>query len=173
LVNLTGEESGMDLYLIRHADAVPLGENKVNEDAERPLTDLGREQSRQLAAGLRRRGVELNIVLTSPLLRARQTAEGMLDAWEGPRPDLQVCEELAPGGKRRKLSRFIRELGREKVAVVGHQPDLGEYAAWLIGSKKVHVEIAKAGVAYIPCANEPGRGMGSLVWLVTPEWMSK
>jgi phosphohistidine phosphatase SixA len=54
---------------------------------------------------------------------------------------------------------------------VGHQPDLGEFAAWLIGSKKAQIDIAKAGVAFIHCEKEVTKGGGSLEWLVPPEWL--
>jgi phosphohistidine phosphatase len=163
----------VDLYLIRHADAVPLGEGGFTEDADRPLTETGQEQAKQLAIGLRQKGVHLSMVLTSPLLRARQTAEGMLSAWQDAGPELRVCEDLAPGGKRRRLSRFLKDLGQDRVALVGHQPDLGEYAAWLIGSKKAQIDLAKAGVAYIACPQGAGKGEGTLTWLVTPDWLSK
>jgi phosphohistidine phosphatase SixA len=53
---------------------------------------------------------------------------------------------------------------------VGHQPDLGEWTAWLIGSKKAHIDLAKAGVAFLACPDGTRKGGGSLVWLVTPDW---
>jgi phosphohistidine phosphatase len=162
----------MDLYLIRHADAAPLGEGGITQDEVRPLTEKGQEQARLLSSGLNGRGIGLRMVLTSPLLRARQTAEGMLHEWPHPAPELRTCDELAPGGKRRKLSRFLRQVGSDKVALVGHQPDLGEYAAWLIGGKKAHVELAKAGVAYVVCNPPLRKRDGTLVWLVTPDWLS-
>jgi phosphohistidine phosphatase SixA len=56
------------------------------------------------------------------------------------------------------------------MALVGHQPDLGFYAGWLIGSKSAQVDLAKAGVARITCDDKPGKGRGMLIWLVTPEW---
>lgn len=158
--------------MIRHADAAPLGEGGVTQDEARPLTTKGEDQARTLASGLRARGVHLDMILASPLLRARQTAECMLQEWSNPAPELRICEALAPDGKRRKLSRFLRETGVDKVGLVGHQPDLGNYAAWLIGSKKAQLDLAKAGVAYITCPREPGKGEGTLIWLVTPEWCS-
>jgi phosphohistidine phosphatase len=164
--------ASVDLYLIRHADAAPLGEGGVSRDEDRPLTDRGREQARRLPSGFRARGIQLGLVLSSPLLRARQTAEEMLREWPHPAPELRVCTALAPGAKRRKLSRFLNELGSDHVALVGHQPDLGEYAAWLIGSKKAQIDLAKAGVAYIACEQGLGKGDGRLAWLVTPDWMS-
>jgi phosphohistidine phosphatase len=160
----------VELYLIRHADAAPLGEGGIVDDEARPLTPKGEEQGRQLGSGFRAKGLHLDLVLTSPLLRARQTAEQMLHEWPHPAPELKVCEELAPGGKRRKLSCFLSGVGSERLGLVGHQPDLGQYAAWLIGSKKAQLDLAKAGVAYISCEQRPGKGDGTLIWLVTPDW---
>ncbi len=160
----------MDLYLIRHADAAPLGEGGVAVDAERPLTAAGEGQAKLVAVGLVRKSVHVGVVLTSPLLRAQQTADGIVKAWTGPAPEVQICDELAPSGKRKMLTRVLRSLGSDAVALVGHQPDLGELAGWLIGSRKANVDFAKAGVAYIACDDPPGKGAGRLVWLVTPEW---
>jgi phosphohistidine phosphatase len=160
----------MELYLIRHADAVPAGANGVAEDSERPLTDAGRAQCEPLARALLRQHVGLERIVTSPYLRARQTADGLREHWSAPAPELVVCEALAPGGRRRKLARFLRDLGMESVALVGHNPDLSVLAAWLIGGKTVQVELAKAGVARIECDSKPGKGAGVLTWMVTPEW---
>jgi phosphohistidine phosphatase len=161
----------MDLYLIRHADARPLGEEDGQHDAERPLSPAGQRQAEVLGARLQKLEPRLQLMVTSPLLRARQTAEGALQAWGQPAPSLQTCAELAPGGKPKKLARYLREQGVEVIGLVGHMPDLGQLAAWLIGSKKAQVEMAKSGVAYIPCPEGPGKGAGSLVWLVTPGWL--
>ena len=70
----------MELYLIRHADAAPVGQNGVLDDALRPLTPKGQEQSKAVGHGLVRRGVRVPMVVASPLLRARQTAEGIAQA---------------------------------------------------------------------------------------------
>ncbi len=160
----------MDLYLIRHADAKPLGDDGIQSDEERPLTDKGREQSKTLAAILQKKGVQLGLVVSSPLLRARQTAEGMLAHWKNAPPALTECDEVSPGGKPRKLSRFLRAQPAEAIAVMGHIPGIAEYAAWLIGSKKAQLDLAKAGVAHIVCPDGPRKGEGTLQWLVTPEW---
>src|SRR5262245_4685086 len=130
----------MDLYVIRHAEAQPLG-GSITDDAERPLTETGKAQSKALAQGLQRLGVKLDVILTSPLLRARQTAEEILRCWNAPKPALEVVEELVNAGKRRKLARVIRDVAKESVAIVGHQPDLAIFAAWLIGSKKAELDL--------------------------------
>jgi phosphohistidine phosphatase len=160
----------VDLYIIRHADAQPLGEGGVRDDADRPLTAAGHAQCGPLAAALQRQGVQLERIVTSPLLRARQTAEGLMNHLTAPAPELHTCDQLAPGGKRKKLTRFLRGLGVQSAAVVGHMPDLSLYAAWLIGSTKAQLDLAKAGVACVHFDDEPDKGAGVLTWLVTPQW---
>jgi phosphohistidine phosphatase len=160
----------MDLYLIRHADALPLAEGGNEDDAERPLSDAGKAQARALALALQRQGLRPEAVLTSPLLRARQTAEEMLKHWPSPAPSLEVSDHLAMGAPRKRLSRQIKDLQQQSVALVGHQPDLCEFAAWLIGSKKAQIDLAKAGFALINCSERPSKGGGTLVCLVNPAW---
>ena len=160
----------MDIYVVRHAEAVGLGEEGITEDVSRPLTPSGYAQTKLLTDGLKKRGIQPAVILSSPLLRARQTAEGMAQQFTGQTPDVRICEDLAPGGKRRRISRFLRELGTEVAVLVGHQPDLGVLIGWLIGSKKVEIDLAKAGVAKIAIEDQPRKGSGRLVWLVGPEW---
>jgi phosphohistidine phosphatase len=160
----------MDLYLIRHAEAEPVGISGIEADADRPLTEAGHGQCAVLAVALLRHKVRLERVLTSPLLRARETAEGLLTHWTAPLPEMQVCDQLAPGGRRRKLTKMLSNLGLDAVAVVGHMPDLALYAAWLIGSKRAQIDLAKAGVACVHFEDQPAKAAGSLAWLVTPDW---
>jgi phosphohistidine phosphatase len=161
----------MKLYLVRHGDAAPLGEGGVTEDADRPLTETGRKQAQALSAALQKHDVRLGLVLTSPLRRAQETAQTLLDGWAPPVPELRECEYLAFDGKRRKLAKFVEELGSDSVALVGHQPDLGDFAAWLIGSRKVQIELAKGGCAHILSDDEIAKGSGALLWMLTPEWV--
>jgi phosphohistidine phosphatase len=160
----------MDLYLIRHADALALGERGITEESERPLSEQGENQARLLGKGMQRRGLAFDKIVTSPYLRARQTTEGLLGAWSTP-PEKHVCADLVPDGKPKKAAAFLSKLGGERVALVGHMPQLGEMTAWLIGSRKVHIDLAKAGVAHVVCKSEVEKGAGALIWLVTPEWV--
>jgi phosphohistidine phosphatase len=162
----------MDLYLIRHAEAVQRDDSET-DDAERPLTPAGEEQAKALGSGLRRRGIHLNLLITSPLLRARQTAEGMMLQWPGRAPELRVSDELAPKARRKKLAKFLMAQEAEAIGLVGHMPDLGEFAAWLLGSRKVYLGLAKAGVALVRCDGSPIKGNGSLIWMVTPDWLKE
>jgi phosphohistidine phosphatase len=160
----------VDLYLIRHAEAKPLGEEETITDEERPLTDKGHAQAKLIAVGLQRHGVHLGLLLTSPLLRARQTAEGILSQWTASAPQLEVCEPLAPGKSPKKLARFLRSLETDSVGLVGHMPDLGTFLTRLIGSLKAQVHLSKGGVAFVAC-DGVRKGLGTLQWLVTPQWL--
>jgi phosphohistidine phosphatase SixA len=159
----------MRLYLIRHADAAPPGDGGVTDDHDRPLTELGHAQARALAV-LKKRDVKLDQIVSSPLVRARQTAEDLHQAWEGTLRDVVLCDHLAPGGKRKKLSKFLRDLKAESVAAVGHMPDLSDYLTWLLGSRKAKVPLEKAGVACLECGPDLDKGDAVLLWLVTPGW---
>jgi len=158
----------VDLYLIRHAEAKALTENDVMNDEDRPLTDEGEAQARRLGTGFHARGLRLGALLSSPLLRAKQTAEGILNHWPELAPQVQVCEELAPSLKAKRLARCLRDLEVPSAGLVGHMPDLGEFLGWLIGSRKLSVDLAKAGVAKVTC-EKVRKGEGTLEWLVTPE----
>lgn len=154
----------MKLYLIRHAEAAP-GE----DDAARPLTDAGRAAARSLGEVLRDKGVRLDAVVSSPLVRAVQTADEVLAGFAGT-PARHECDDLAFGGKRKRLTRFVGKLGVESVALVGHMPDLASYTAWLLGGKNARIDIAKPGVACLEF-DEFGKGGGTLQWLVDGTWL--
>jgi phosphohistidine phosphatase len=160
----------VDLYLIRHAEALELGERGITEDEDRPLTEKGEADALAAASMFRKRGITLDRLYTSRLVRARQTAEIMLREWGRSDLQLETCDDLEPKSKPRKLARFLLKQEAKRVGLVGHMPHLGNVAAWLIGDKDVEIELAKAGVAFVRCGEAPGKGLGTLRWLVTPEW---
>ncbi|MFL5328786.1 MAG: phosphohistidine phosphatase SixA [Gemmataceae bacterium] len=160
----------MDLYLIRHCEAVDRSDPNYSEE-ERPLTEKGRDQARALAAALVARGVSFDAVISSPLDRCRQTAEEILQHLPGPMAELTFTKHLAPGGKARKLVRYLVGIGGESVAIIGHQPDLSKFAARIMGSGKAELDIAKGGMAMLQCDAVPDKGRGTLAWLITPEWV--
>lgn len=163
----------MHLYVIRHADAIPLGEHGITEDAARPLTPAGLAQTRTLALALQKVGVKLDRVLTSPLVRARETAEGMRQHWGDGAPKVVECDLLAPGMKKRELLERLREQHVDSLGIVGHNPDLSELVGWFLGEKHAGVNLEKAGLACIEFDSVPGKGSGHLAWLVTPLWCDR
>jgi phosphohistidine phosphatase len=160
----------VELFLIRHADALALGERGITKDDERPLTEKGEAQAKATAKAMQVHNITLDRLCTSPLVRAKQTAEIILQVWGRPELILETCDELAPNSKPRKLSKYLMKSSGEKLGLVGHMPHLGEFAGWLLGTKKAQIEIAKSGIAMITCGDLPGKGLGELQWLVTPDW---
>jgi phosphohistidine phosphatase len=114
----------MRLYLIRHAEAA-----QGEPDELRPLTPAGRQQARELGARLAADGVHPDAILSSPLLRARETADQLARAL-GTRAEPD--ERLAPGATAQDVLASVAHRG-ETVVVVGHQPDCGRIAATLGG----------------------------------------
>jgi phosphohistidine phosphatase len=160
----------VELYLIRHADALPLGERGTEEDGARPLSGKGEKQAEQLGRFFKRRGIKLDQLIVSPHVRARQTAELMLPHLPQPKPSLTECDGLLPNAKPRKLSKQLRSAQGELIGLVGHLPHIAIWTAWLIGGKKAQIDFAKAGIACIACGEMPSKGLGTLQWLITPEW---
>jgi phosphohistidine phosphatase len=158
-----------ELYVIRHGLAEERGD-AWPDDSKRPLTEEGVSRMRKSARGLARIGVAIDIILTSPLVRARQTAElvaGGLD----PRPSLVNVDSLAPdGGYAAVLADLQKHARRPRIALVGHEPMLGELAARLIGSRHA-IEFKKGAVCRIDIDDLPPAGPGELRWMLTPKIM--
>ena len=158
-----------ELYFIRHGVAEERGD-AWPDDAKRPLTDEGISRMRKAARGLSRLGVSVDIVLTSPLVRARQTAEivaGELD----PRPSLVNVESLTPGGSYAAVVADLEKHSRKtRIALVGHEPMIGELAAKMIGSRHP-IEFKKGAVCRIDVEQLPPTGPGDLRWLMTTKML--
>ncbi|MEM6446070.1 MAG: phosphohistidine phosphatase SixA [Cyanobacteria bacterium J06642_2] len=139
-------------------------------DAERALTNKGRTKAAAIAARLHRWDWQWDVILTSPLVRARQTAEILQAAQLA--AEVEVLEALAPGGE---FGEFIRwQQSRpdvNDVALVGHQPDLScwiELAVW--GQANGHIQLKKAGVGRVEFAGGQARlGRGLLLEVLTPK----
>jgi phosphohistidine phosphatase len=156
-----------ELYLIRHALAEDRGE-AWPDDAKRPLTEEGMSRMRKAARGLARLGVSIDVVLSSPLVRARQTAE-IVAATLAPRPSLVNAESLAPDGSfGAVIADLEKHVRKTRLALVGHEPAIGELAARLIGSRHA-IEFKKGAVCRIDLTAIPPSGPGELRWLMTPK----
>jgi phosphohistidine phosphatase len=161
----------MNLYLLRHADAVSLGEQGIKTDEERPLTERGVLQAEQLAEGLTRLGAAVDKVLTSPLRRALQTAEVLCRKLKRPGLEPTTCNQLSPGQSTKKLAKLLLRSDAENMILVGHEPDLSRHTAWLMGSKEARLEFSKGAMAHVSCDAIPHKGAGTLLWLITPQWL--
>jgi len=155
-----------ELYLIRHAIADEPGDTWP-DDTKRPLTAEGISRMRKAARGLVRLGVHLDVVLASPLVRARQTAEIVAAAFDQ-RPPVVTATSLAPAGDYTDLLDDLQKHAkRTHIALVGHEPGIGELAARLAGSRR-RFEFKKGSVCRIDVESIPPGRPGSLRWFVTP-----
>jgi phosphohistidine phosphatase len=156
-----------ELYFIRHGLAEDRGE-AWPDDAKRPLTEDGMSRMRKATRGLARLGVCVDIVLTSPLIRTRQTAE-IVAAGLDPRPSLVNVESLTPGGSYAAVIADLEKHARKtRIALVGHEPVIGEIAAKMIGSRHA-IEFKKGAVCRIDVETLPPGGPGDLRWMLTPK----
>jgi phosphohistidine phosphatase len=157
------------LYLIRHA----LAEDRSDEwpdDAKRPLTEKGASRMREVVGGLAALEPQIEDVLSSPLVRAKQTADLLLEGLQ-PAPRLSIVPALAPGGSPAQVAEALSgHVGAEALALVGHEPGLGELAAWLVGAKTPFA-FKKGGVCRIDVQKLPPAGGGQLVWFATPKML--
>ena len=148
----------MLIYFLRHGEADWPDWKKP--DDERPLTEKGKKEMHQVGAFLANLSVKPDIVLTSPLPRASQTAEiaaGYVDA---------KCKEddsLAPGFGRSELKKLVQKHGGASLMVVGHEPDFSETVGKLTGGC---VKLAKAGIALVEV--DADLRNGQLLWLFPP-----
>jgi phosphohistidine phosphatase len=154
------------IYLVRHGLAADRGPEFPNDD-DRPLTSDGIERLRVQVLGLRKLGVSLDRVLTSPLIRAAQTAEILAAGVECAAP-LVAVDALRPGGRYDALMAALGRFGGDRsVALVGHMPSIGEVAARLIGAKEP-LAFKKGATCCIETDGLPPAGAGQLQWLVPP-----
>jgi phosphohistidine phosphatase len=162
----------MNLYLLRHGIAVAGDEPGIETDGERPLTPKGIKRMRKEAKGIRRLGVVFDGILTSPLVRARQTAEIVAEIL-GMESQVQEISGLAPESSvENLLFGLTRFQNREHVLMVGHQPLLGKTAAFLLHGKDrspVDLEFKKGGLCAIEIDGVPPDKPGTLHWLLAPK----
>ena len=161
----------MQLFIVRHAEAVPLGDADVPFDFDRPLTARGVRQAENLGRAMCRMSVEFNLILTSPAKRALHTAQIVAAEMEIPNRLIE-CEGLWTG-ELKSLHHAIQRHQPEYVCIIGHEPFLGELTGNLIsGLHSLRVPLKKAGLAMIDIPFLPSRHLGLLRWALTPNQLS-
>lgn len=159
----------MRLYLMRHADAGEADARRWPDDGRRPLSEVGHREHAVVAAALRRMGVRFDRLLTSPLVRARQTADITAAAYGGaPAP-----QETAALGERASLPDLLAALAalapEAGVVCVGHEPFLSRTAAALVSRDgSARIEMRKSGVAAIDFEGHPAPRKGTLLFHLRP-----
>jgi phosphohistidine phosphatase len=157
------------VYIVRHAWAGDRDEKAFPDDRLRPLTARGRKRFQKFVKRLEKRGFAPQLVATSPLLRCRQTADIIAGLVPGCGPPVERIE-LCPDGELAPLATWsaTRQAGgAERIAWVGHAPDVGRMVARLIGGDG-DIEFSKGAVAAVLFPGPIAVGHGVLRWLITP-----
>ena len=156
------------LYLVRHG----IAEDASSEggDAERALTTEGKRRMKEIARGLQKMDVAPSIVLTSPLRRARETAE-IVHGVIAPDAPLNIYPPLDNAHPIEEIVSRLPSERSHQIMLVGHQPSLGELASYLLTGSAglVPLPFKKGGVAAIVVYSIPPRSPGALEWLLTPK----
>jgi phosphohistidine phosphatase len=155
----------MNLYLIRHAIAV----EEYEDDSQRPLTEKGKKKMRNIAKGLRTLGVELDLILSSPYVRAAETAEILGEVFKM-KQEVQFSDNLVPMGDPALLIAEMNEkYAASSVALVGHEPFLTAFIGLLISENtSVDITLKKGGVCRLSADDLHHSHKASMDWLLTP-----
>lgn len=159
----------MILYLVRHGIAVDPTDLKSPPEPERPLTAKGIQKTRSAALGLRALGAKPDILITSPYVRAAQTAEIFAEALESSPEKIRASEALKPSGNITEIIKEITRLTAKEVMCFGHAPHLDQMVSQLVGARGVFTSLKKAGVACLEHAAP--QGAWELRWILTPKML--
>ncbi len=163
--NRQRERAGVDLFFLRHGQAGNR-QDWHDDDAKRPLTVEGKQRMEREAAAIRKLKLPIDLILSSPLVRAYQTAEIVAKS-QGSSVRVIADERLGPGFDLKQLKEIVAERrGAKGLMLVGHEPDLSEAIGRITGGGRLVMK--KGALAYVELA-EPPSLQGVLVWLVPPK----
>lgn len=157
----------MILYIVRHGIAVDKTDPKAPPDPERPLTAKGIQKTRAAALGLKELDVKPDVLITSPYVRAAQTAEIFAEALGFPTAKVRVTDSLKPPANPADFIKEISHLKGKEAMCFGHAPHLDQLIAQMVGARGVFTELKKAGVA---CLEHTGtHSTWRMVSILTPK----
>jgi len=163
----------MNLYLIRHGIAVEPYSLGYAGDSQRPLTDKGQSKMVSITRGLKNLGVSFDLILSSPYLRAWQTANILLEGLELKKEQLALSENLTPASFPDEIIQELSEkyLNLENLALVGHEPNLSALISRLItgGNESIFLSMKKGGVCHLNTEDLSRGQRASLEWLLMPK----
>jgi phosphohistidine phosphatase len=165
----------MELLVVRHAIAVEPAEWAAGgkPDHERPLTGEGRRLMRRNARGIAAAAPWLHAIASSPYVRAIETAEILSREYR--KLEVTTVPALASGGSREELLAWLEKRDdEERIALVGHEPDLGRLVAWLVsGRPDGAIEMKKGGACLARFVGHPSAGHGELHWFLPPSLLRR
>lgn len=161
----------MDLLVLRHGEA---GRGSaLPGDSKRALTTEGKQEIADLSNGLKSLGVKLDAIYTSPLLRAKQTAEIVAKSLKY-KGKIEELDSLKPEGSKLEFYSVLSKLKQDSVVlVVGHEPYLSDMIGEAISPSGCRINLKKAGLARIKVISTLPKIKGELRWLLTPKQLKK
>jgi phosphohistidine phosphatase len=163
----------MKIYLIRHSNAVDPGTPGYEDDSTRPLTEKGRDKMDRIASALQVLGLKPDLIVSSPYVRARETAEIVAKVLKY-KKDLAFCEELVPMGDADEVIGEINEkYNVDELVLVGHEPSMSTLIGTLTaGTPDLALTMKKGGVCCLSADDLRTSRTAILEWLLTPKLLS-
>jgi phosphohistidine phosphatase len=157
----------MEIYILRHGIAVERGTAGYKSDSERPLTSDGEGKMRQIAEAMLGMGLQFDLILSSPYVRAEQTARIVAQELE---EEVTLSDHLAPGSNALELIREINDERPQRVLLVGHEPDLSRLISLLLtGNTDAMIELKKGGLCKLTADRLKFGQCATFNWLLTPK----
>ena len=157
----------MEIYILRHGIAVERGTRGYSKDGDRPLTKEGEEKMQQIAQILVGMDPHIDLILSSPFVRAKQTAEIVAKALD---EEVTFTDHLKPDSSPKELIAEINDEKPQRVMLVGHEPDLSQFVSLLItGSTDATIELKKGGLCKLTTERLTFGQCATLNWLLTPK----
>ena len=164
----------MKIYLIRHSNAVDPGTPGYEDDSARPLTEKGRDKMEKIASALKALGIAPDLIVSSPYLRAKETAEILAKGLKY-KPDIAFSDALVP---MENADRIIGEINEkysvDELVLVGHEPCLSVLIGTLIaGNPELTINLKNGGVCCLSSDDLHTERKAVLEWLLTPKILSE
>lgn len=158
------------IFILRHGLAEDLNDNQVKSDFDRNLTEEGKEKTQNLSLFFNKLKEEVDVVLSSPYNRSKQTAEIFVTSLN-PKPILKIVDFLSCGASSKDIAKgLLPYSSKSKIVLVGHAPDLEMFLGKLIGANRI--KLKKGALAKVNLNNRVELA-GELEWLITSKIVKK
>lgn len=159
----------MDVYVLRHGKAEVRSSN-VKSDYRRELTVTGKKELECISKSIKNMNIKFDYIVSSPLLRAKQTAEIVMSRVKSKKRSIIFWNELKPESSVDNILKRLCDLKHDSsILLVGHEPILSEMIGSLISSSGVSISLKKGGFAHVQCIVQNSILVGSLRSILTPK----
>ena len=164
----------MDIYILRHGKAEERSQN-ITSDSKRPLTEAGKRELECISKAIKNFEIEFDIIISSPLVRAKQTAEITLKKVKSKKKSVVIWDELKPEIDVNQTIKKLTSLDpTSSILLVGHEPHLSSLVSQIIaGSDHADISLKKGGFAHIRSTTQKSKLLGSLRSVLTPKQLKK